>query len=378
VTAQSHKYGFFLFSYYGHAGTFATYASLLFAARGMTPGQVGILMSLIQVMRIIGPNLWGWVADHTRQRVRVLRLTAVAATVSFAVMFVAQSFGTLFAGMVLLNLFTSAQSPISEALMLSEMKGDVSGYGKIRLWGSIGFILAVAAAGYLLEWYGVEMLPWIAGAILLAVVGGAWWIKEAPSDIQHHEPVALLPVIRKPEVIAFFAQAALMAGAHMALYAYYSLYLERAGYSKSVIGMMWSAGVVAEIFFFYYSARVFRFISPKTVILASCAIAALRFCVIGASADWLYVLAAVQVLHAITYGAHHSACVHTMQRWFAGPLQARGQALYMSLSYGIGGTVGGLSMSLCWDQFGPSAVYFQAALMALAALWVARASFRRF
>jgi PPP family 3-phenylpropionic acid transporter len=377
VSTQSHKYGFFLFSYYGHAGTFATYASLLFAARGMTPGQVGILMSLIQVMRIIGPNLWGWVADHTRQRVRVLRMTAVAATASFSIMFVAESFGALVAGMVLLNLFTSAQSPISEALMLAEMRGDISNYGKIRLWGSIGFILSVAAAGYLLEWYGVEMLPWIAGAILLAVVAGSWWIKEAPPGTHHHEPAALLPVLRKPEVLAFFAQAALMAGAHMSLYAYYSLYLERAGYSKSVIGIMWSVGVVAEIFFFYYSARIFRSISPRAVILGACAVAAARFSVIGATTDWLYLLAAVQVLHAITYGAHHSACVHTMQRWFAGPLQARGQALYMSLSYGIGGTLGGLTMSLCWDRFGPSAVYFQAALMALAAMWIARACFRR-
>ena len=217
------------------------------------------------------------------------------------------------------------------------------------------------------------MLPWIAGAILLAVVGGSWWIKEAPPGFHHHGSVALWPVLRKPEVIAFFVQAALMAGAHMALYAYYSLYLERAGYSKSVIGWMWTAGVVAEIFFFYYSARIFRWISPRAVILGACLVAALRFCVIGFSADWLVVLAAVQVLHAVTYGAHHSACIHTMQRWFGGPLQARGQALYMSLSYGIGGTVGGLTMSLSWDHFGAGAVYYQAALMAFAAFWVARA-----
>jgi PPP family 3-phenylpropionic acid transporter len=77
MAGQSSRFALFLFCYYGYAGAFATYASLFFAERGMSAPQIGVLMSLIQVMRIFGPNLWGWVADHTQQRVKVLRLTAV-------------------------------------------------------------------------------------------------------------------------------------------------------------------------------------------------------------------------------------------------------------------------------------------------------------
>ena len=363
---QSVRFAAFLFTYYAHAGTFATYASLFFAARGMSAPQIGVLMSLIQVMRIFGPNVWGWVADHTRQRVLVLRLTALAALVSFAGIFVSHSFGAFFASMVLLNLFTSAQGPLAESLMLAEMKGNLTGYGKIRLWGSAGFIAAVMLAGYLLDWFGVEALPWIACALLLLVLGAAMRIAEVPAAPSHQRGPSLLAVLARRQVIAFFLQAALMVSAHSALYVYYSLYLERIGYGKTVIGAMWSLGVLAEIVFFYFQAAVFKRIPAQRLLMFAFAVALLRFAAIGAFGGFLWVLVIAQLLHAASFGAHHSASVMTMQQWFSGPLQARGQALYISLAYGIGGTFGGLLMSLCWDRMGPQAVFYAAALLAMA------------
>jgi PPP family 3-phenylpropionic acid transporter len=360
------SFSLFLFTYYAHLGTFATYASLFFAARGMSAPQVGVLMSLIQVMRIFGPNLWGWVADHTRQRVLVLRITAVSAIASFAGIFLGHSFAQFFAAMVLLNLFTSAQGPLTEALMLAAMKGDMSQYGRVRMWGSLGFIAAVMAAGYGLEWFGVEALPWLAGGLLVFVLGAALRIREAPRTVQHGAAPSVLHVLRQKAVIAFFAQAALMVAAHTSLYVFYSLYLERNGYSKPVIGAMWSLGVLAEVMFFYFQASVFRRVSADAVIMGAFAVAVLRFAMIGAGAQWLPVLVLAQLLHCLTFAAHHSASIMTMQRWFSGALQARGQALFMSIAYGIGGTFGGLFMSWVWEHFGSHAVYFAAIGLAVA------------
>ena len=215
---QSFNFSLFLFTHYAHAGTFITYVSLFFAARGMSAPEIGILMSLVQVMRIFGPNLWGWVADHTQQRVVVLRLTALCACLAFTGIFFGHTFAWFFAVMVILNLFTSALTPISEALMLSEMKGDLSGYGRIRLWGSIGFIVAVMLASYGLEWFGVEAFPWIAGAMLLCVLGASTRIREVPRMQASMAPPPLASVLRKPEVMAFFASTALMVAAHTSLY----------------------------------------------------------------------------------------------------------------------------------------------------------------
>ncbi|SHG95843.1 MFS transporter [Massilia sp. CF038] len=369
---QAFNFSFFLFGHYAYAGTFATYAALFFAARGMRVAEIGVLLSLIQVMRIFGPNVWGWVADHTSARARVLRLTAGAALLCFGAMFFSQTFIQFFAAMVIVNLFTSAQAPLSEALMLSDMRGDLGKYGRIRLWGSIGFIVAVVAGGYVLDWFGTESLLWYCGALLLLVLGASLRIRELPHE--HHAQAAppLWCVLRKPEVAAFFLSTALMVGAHMALYAFYSLYLARAGYGKPVIGAMWALGVVAEVVFFYFQGRVFGRFSARRVMLWAFAIAVLRFVVTGALPQVFLVLVVAQLMHAATFAAHHSAAVMTMQRWFTGALAARGQALYISLSYGVGGTLGGLGMTWVWERFGPQQMYYGAALMALAGAGVAQ------
>lgn len=311
---QSHHFSLFLFAFYAHSGTFITYVGLFFAARGITAPQIGILVSLMQVMRILGPNLWGWIADHTQQRATVLRLTALGASLAFIGIFFGHGFAWFFGVMVALNLFYSALAPLAEALMLSEMKGDLSQYGRIRMWGSIGFIVAVMAASYGLEWFGVEAFPWITGALLLCVLVATWRIREAPLSERAQSVPPLAATLRQREVIAFFVSTALMVAAHSSLYVFYSLYLERAGYSKPVIGAMWSLGVLAEIVFFYFQATVFRRVSPRNLILFAFAVAIVRFCMIGAGAGSLAVLVAAQLLHAASFAAHHSASVIAMQR----------------------------------------------------------------
>jgi len=373
---QAFNFGFFFFAFYGFIGIFTPYASLFFAHRGMTAPQIGVLMSLMQVMRIFGPNLWGWVADRTRQRVGVLRLTALAALITFIGMFFGQTFTHFFIIMVAVNAFTSAQGPLSEALMLSAMRDDLTHYGRLRLWGSIGFILAVTAGGELLDWRGIEFLPWMGWAMLGLVLLASLRMREAVQSGPTQPLPSVLAILREREVMAFFASSFLMIAAHAALYVFLSLYLAQLGYSNTVIGLLWSLGVVAEIAFFYYQAPLFRRFGVRALLLASLLLAVARFLIIGFGAESLPWLLAAQILHAATFGTHHSASVMRMQRWFSGPLQASGQALYISISYGLGGTAGGLLMSLCWDHYGAAAVFVTAAILALLAVVAAVLSFR--
>ena len=373
---QSLNFALFFFAYYGYVGVFSPYASLYFAEHGLSAAQIGVLMSLLQVMRIFGPNLWGWVADRSGQRVSVLRITSIAAALAFCGMFYGQLFMHFFAIMVIVNLFTSAQGPISEALMLSAMHGDLTHYGRLRLWGSVGFIVSVMCAGQLLDWYGINLMPWIALALLVMVAGVALRMREEPVHAHAHDTPSVRQLLRRREVIAFFASTFLMVAAHASLYVYYSLYLAEIGYSKTVIGLMWSLGVIAEIVFFFYQAPLFRRFGVKNLMLMSLLVGAVRFLMIGVGAQSLLILLIAQVLHAATFGVHHSASVATLQRWFSGPLQARGQALFISISYGLGGSLGGLLLSACWDTFGARLVYLIAALLAMAGAGAAMLSYR--
>ncbi len=373
---QAFAFGLFFFAYYAYVGVFSPYASLFFAQRGLSATQIGVLMSLMSVMRIFGPNLWGWVADRSHARVAVLRVTTAAAFALFLGMFFSRSFVAFFLVMAAINFFTAAQGPLSEALMLTEMRGDLTHYGKLRLWGSVGFIAAVTGAGELLDRFGIDWLPAIAFGLLLLVVVASWRLRET-APVHSADPVPSVgSLLRKPEVLAFFTSTFLMVAAHSALYVFYSLFLARLGYSKSLIGVMWSLGVLAEIVFFYFQAPIFRRFGIKRLMLAALMIAVGRFLIIGFFADSVLLLVLAQVLHAATFGAHHSAAIATLQRWFSGRLQARGQALYTSISYGLGGSFGGLTLSLIWQQWGPAWVFFMAALFALGATIAAALSWR--
>lgn len=356
-------FALFFFAYYGYIGILSPYVSLFFAGKGIPAAQIGVLMSLTQVMRIFGPNLWGWIADRSQKRVFVLRLTALATLASFAAMLFGRSFGEFFVIMLLVNAFSSALAPVAEAHMLTEMRGDLTHYGKLRLWGSVGFIVAVLAVGSLMDWQGVQLMPWAALAMLALAFFGSFGMQEAKPAQAHRHAGSARALLKRPEVAAFFTSAFLMVAAHAALYVFYSLYLAHLGYSKTVIGLMWSLGVMAEIGFFYYQAPIFKKFGIRKLMVACFFIAALRFLIIGFGAQSLILLLIAQLLHAATFGVHHSASIATLQYWFHGPLQARGQALFISTSYGLGGTIGGLILSIVWDKFGPQAVYTLAALM---------------
>src|SRR5690606_29412653 len=128
-------------------------------------------------------------------------------------------------------------------------------------------------------------------------------------------------------VQAFFASAFLMMFAHAALYAFFSLFLVELGYSKTAIGLLWALGVLAEIAVFWFQRGLFQRYSALRLLDASLLAAALRFTMIGLSAAWLPALLLAQLLHALTFGVHHSASIATLQHWFDPSQQARAQAL---------------------------------------------------
>jgi PPP family 3-phenylpropionic acid transporter len=373
---QNFPFALFLFAYYGYIGVFSPYASLFFAHKGMSAPQIGVLMSMMQVMRIFGPAAWGWLADRSRRRVLVLRMAAAGALAACCGLLFGHGFVWFFAVMVTINTFTSAQGPLSEALMLSAMRGDLTYYGKLRLWGSVGFIAAVTAAGELLDRFGIVNMPWVALGLLFMVLYASLCMRETPYGEPDKDAPSVAQLMARPEVMAFFTSTFLMIGAHAALYVFYSLYLSRLGYSNTVIGMMWSLGVLAEIAFFYYQAPIFRRLGVRTLMLGCLLVAVARFLLIGLYAESLLLLVLAQVLHAATFGTHHSASVAMLQRWFGGPLQAQGQALYISISYGLGGTLGGLALSAAWDAFGPRSVFIFAAAASLAATGAAALCYR--
>ncbi len=368
------------FSYFAFVGMTSPYLSLYFADRGFTVAEIGVLMTVPQVLRIIGPPFWGWLADRMSRRGTLLRASASAVLALAILLPLASSSGyaATLALVAVLYFMTSAQAPLAEAMALESAGGDFGRYGKMRLWGSVGFIVAVSAIGWVLDQAGVASLPWWMAAMALGLLAASWRLGAAPSGHGISGGVGTMRLrLRERRIQWFFLANFLMIVAHMGLYVFYSLYLSELGYSKTAIGLLWALAVLAEIALFRLQRPLFQRFGAAVLLPASIAVAALRFAMIGLSGGWLPLLIFAQLLHGVTFGLHHSAVMARLHEWFEPSRQARAQALYVTVAYGCGGTVGGLMVSALWIGFSPAAAFLGSAFAALLGCAAALASARR-
>jgi len=357
----------FYFFYFAFVGAMAPFWGLYLKSLAFNAFQIGVLMSLLQVMRIFAPNIWGWVADRSGKRVAIVQIAVGLSLLSFVAVFFGSSFAWLFVAMSLMSFFWSASLPLVEATTLSHLGEKTSKYGRIRLWGSVGFIVAVIGLGYLFDYVAIRWLLWAVLGIVAALLLFSRHIPEAAVVPHHTDHLPIWHIICRPEVLVFIGAGILMAAAHGPYYTFYSIYLVDHGYAKSTIGWLWSIGVVCEIGIFLWMPRLLRRFSLRQVLLASFAFAVLRFLMIGWGVGWVALIVVAQIFHAATFGAYHSAAVEVVHRFFKGRHQAQGQALYNSFSFGVGGTLGGLYSGLTWEMMGPQVTFSIAATFALAA-----------
>jgi PPP family 3-phenylpropionic acid transporter len=355
----------FYFFYFAFVGAMAPFWSLYLRSLEFSAFQIGVLMSLLQVMRIFAPNIWGHIADHTGRRVAIVQLAALVCLVAFVGVFWATSFWPLFLVMSLISFFWSASLPLVEATTLCHLGERTERYGRIRLWGSIGFIVVVVGLGWALDHASIRLVPWVVFGLLVGIVLTARFIPEAEITHRDHIHIPMSEVLRRPQVLALFIAALLMAAAHGPYYTFFTIHLVETGYSKSIAGWLWALGVVCEIGIFLVMPRVFARVRPETVLLATLVVAAIRFLLIGWQADNVPFLLLAQLMHAFTFGAYHASALALVHRHFTGRNQARGQALYNSLAFGVGGTLGSLYSGAAWDGLGAGMTFTLASVFAL-------------
>ncbi len=368
----------FFGSYFAYVGLFSPFLSLWLNGRGFSPAEIGVLVSPMQWARVVGPPAWGYLADHSpASRVpRIIQWAALAALLSAGLLLLDWSFWGLFAVLCLMSFFLSGQVPIAESLAMQTSRGDMGVYGRMRVWGSVGFIVAVMAGGLWFDWVGVEALPatmmLVLGLVALTALG-------LPAREVHAPDLSgsgVRDMLRQPKVRGFLWASFLMLLAHAPLYTLFSLWLEQNGYSRTQIALFWTLGVLAEILMFRIQRPLFERFGLARAWSSSYAIAAIRFGLIAVSAGNIWVLLLAQLLHAVTFGVHHSASMALVREWFPQAAQARGQALYTMASYGLGGSLGGILAGWVWESVSPQASFALAAAFAGLGWLVARRAAR--
>ena len=358
----------FYFFHFAYIGAFTPFFTLYLQSVGSSAVEIGTLMALPAVSRIVAPHLWGWLADAGGNQTRLLRATAAAGVACYLGVFAGTAFLWLFAVLLLVSFFLSAALPLMEATTLTHLGGDTGRYGPVRVWGSLGYIVAVIAVGYVLDWVAVGYLLWILAALLAGLLVYCWRIPEARAGRHATDDLPIRDILKRPEVLALIAACALMAAAHGPYYTFYSIHLVEHGYSKAVTGWLWALGVACEIGIFVWMPRLYSAFTLRAILIASFALAGVRFALIGWGADSLALLLIAQALHAATFGSFHAAAIGMVHRFFQGRHQARGQAIYGSLANGVGGTVGGLASGYAWSYLGAALTFTAGAAAALAGM----------
>ncbi len=358
----------FYFFYFASLGVLVPYWGLYLQWLDFSAREIGELTAILLATRIIAPNVWGWIADHHGQRMRIVRFASFAGALGFAGILLDNSYLWIAIVMLVFSFFWNASLPQFEVTTLQHLGEHSHHYSKIRLWGSIGFIVTVMLLGWLLEVFDAGLVPY---ALLLSMV--AIWLVSltVPESASRHlsiNHVSIISILKRPEVIAFLVICFLIQISHGPYYTFYSIYLEQHNYSRTIIGQLWALGVIAEVIIFLFMHQWLPRFGIRSVLLVSVLLSAIRWLIIGFYPDNFGLLLFAQLLHAASFGTYHAAAIAWVHQHFTGRNQGRGQALYSSISFGAGGAIGSLFSGYFWLSPGPTITFSLAAAASFIAL----------
>ncbi|MFH7808563.1 MFS transporter [Acinetobacter sp. BSP-153] len=362
-----HRLAGFYFFYYSIVGTFMPFWSLYLEDQGFNYSEIGILSSIAIITRFFAPFIWGWIADKSGKRMLLVRVaTWMEACIWFMIFIIPNSFQTVALLMLIFSFFQNAILAQFEGVTLFWLGEQRSAlYGKVRKWGSIGFIVGVFGIGALLEIIPISMLPILLLCISFLAFLWSFSIREpttAPNSQKHLEP--LLPILKKPVVAAFFSIEFILLFSHAPFYSFYSNYLKQTGYSTTEIGFLWSVGVMAEIIMFAVAQVFFKRFSWRLLVSVCLILTALRWFLVGSFPQIFTIQFLAQTIHAFSFGLFHLIAMRIIFQNFSLGQQGRGQALYSTM-WGLGVASGSILAGHYWSILSGEYIFILAGIAVL-------------
>ena len=329
--------------YYGAVflalGVYLPFWPVWLAGRGLGPAEIGLLLALTSWVKVVSVPPIARLADRTGRPKGAIVLLSAASLASFAAFLMAQQFWAILAVQLLTALAFHGLIPLAESHTMRAVGAAEIDYGRVRLWGSIAFILGALGAGELLARHDPDLLLWLILAALAATLVASLGLpgRRGP-DLEAGARPRLRILLRDRSFLLFLAGAALLQASHAVYYGFSALTWRAAGLGAAAVGWLWAEGVLAEIVFFAAGGALLRRFGP-TGLLAMAGLAGVVRWTVLAETTALPALVMVQLLHALTFGATHLGAVHFIAGRAPAGLAATAQGLYAALS-------GGLAMGL--------------------------------
>ncbi|MGM7651360.1 3-phenylpropionate MFS transporter [Serratia marcescens] len=359
------------FTYFFSYGIFLPFWGVWLKGEGIAPETIGMLLGAGLVARFLGSLLIAPRFKDPSHLVSALRLLALL-TLAFAVGFCfGNGWGWLMLVIAGFNLFFSPLVPLTDALAATWQKQIRMDYGRVRLWGSLAFVIGSALTGQLVAVWGHNAILY---SLIFSVLAMLLGMLLKPSVMPQGEARArsgtersLWALLKEGPVWRFLLCVTLLQGAHAGYYSFGSIYWQEAGYSASTIGYLWSLGVVAEVIIFASSNVLFRRWNARNLLLLSACCGVLRWSLMAYSTElgWLLL---IQILHCGTFTVCHLAAM----RFIAarqGQEVIQLQAVYSALAMGGGIAVMTVIAGFLFEHW-QGGVFWVMAAVAVPALFI--------
>jgi len=365
------RFAAFYFISFAAFSMFTIYGSLYFQRRGVTHDQLGKLFAIPALMNILAPPLWGMWSDALRQRKlpTVLMHLITAAVFPLFWFWSGDSCLVLYGLMVLFAFFFMASIPLGDAWTLDHIAHRGGDYGKLRSWGSIGFIVPLFASLWVLKSSSVstarDLLPIFVAFSVFRVLSGLYALF-LPDDHARAPKSRLdwqgLKAYAHPFALTFFFAVFVNQFLGRSYYTFFSIYLDEQGIQDNWKGMYWVVAVSAETCLMLVSGALLKRFGAVSLLLVGNGAMALRTLIYALEPSWQIILA-TQTLHAFTFGAFHVASIQVVDSITPKTLRATGQTVYGAVM-GLGGFIGGVAGGKVAESLGLPGLYLVLAVLA--------------
>lgn len=377
MDASFRRFSLFYFCYYAALGAYTPYVGRWVDALGHGGFVVGGMLGLWYGTRIVGPPAWAALTARSTRPGQWFVAGCALTVLCFSAFLFTRSAWALLAVMAMFGLFYNAVMPQFEAMTLTALGPRSDLYGRLRVWGSIGFLLVAGTYGALLDRIGAQNFAWVALPLFVLMLAAAW-------SHRHDQPPAHVDSVgdaghlwKRPGVRRFLLMALLMQVGFGPFYVFYTLHLQAHGHSGAVIGMLWAVGVLIEIGMFWQAPRLIGRFGAGPLLMACLGVTVLRWAVTALYADSLTIMVLAQCTHALSFAVFHACCMRLMSEFFPGRRAAAGQSLLYGFSSGVGGVIGAGMAALAWESAGGGELAFLLGAGATALAWVVYALRRR-
>jgi PPP family 3-phenylpropionic acid transporter len=339
-------------------------------ARGMSPAEIGIILSTGMWVRAFANPLVAQAADRRGRPDRMVAAMAWLALAAHAAFTVAHGFWALLLVSVVASAAFTAMMPLGDAVTMLKVREGAVDYGRVRLWGSITFIVAATVAGQALSGRPEELVLWLVIGCLVLVVAAGHSLPAVRTAGTARFAAPLVEIARDRPFLAFLGCASLLQASHGVYYGFATLHWRAAGLDELVIGALWAEGVIAEIALFAVSRRLLPRLPPYALLGLAAAGGVVRWMVLGWTTS-LPALVAVQGLHGLTFGAAHLAAMHQIALAIPAAHGATAQSVYSSFATGLAMAVSMAASGWLYARFGGSAFFAMAGVSLAGAIAVA-------